>query len=137
MTLLSLAVGDRRSDSDHMVLAGHGRLVAAKLLRLPKVPCLRPENMTPEQKRAYVIADNKLGLNSRWDEQLLADEIRELVALDPDFNIEVTGFLLPEIDNLLEEAQREDPGDPRDDSLPLIEEGPSRLTICGFAAPTA
>jgi ParB-like chromosome segregation protein Spo0J len=59
-------------DNEHTILAGHGRVEAAKLLCLQHVPCLRIENMTKQQKRAYVLADNKLALNAGWDEDLLA-----------------------------------------------------------------
>lgn len=113
------------TDAANMVLAGHGRLAAAKHLRLAKVPCIRLENMTAEQKRAYALADNKLALNAGWDEDLLADELRELVALDLDFEVTVTGFLSSEIDSLLDETAREDEGDPRDERLPDIEDGPA------------
>ena len=55
-------------DSHNVILAGHGRLAAAKTLGLEQVPCVRLEGMTAEQKRAYVLADNKLALNAGWDE---------------------------------------------------------------------
>lgn len=59
-------------DNQDMILAGHGRVEAAKLLNMAKVPCLRIETVTPEQKRAYVLADNKLALNAGWDQEILA-----------------------------------------------------------------
>jgi hypothetical protein len=58
-------------DRDNVILAGHGRVEAAKLLGLDSVPCIRLEHMTPEEKRAYVLADNKLALNAGWDEDLV------------------------------------------------------------------
>ena len=55
-------------DDRNTILAGHGRVEAAKLLGMETVPCLRLEQMSEEQKRAYVLADNKLALNAGWDE---------------------------------------------------------------------
>ena len=63
-------------DADNRILAGHGRVAAAKLLGLRSVPCLRVENIDARTKRAYVLADNKLALNASWDEQVLAEEAR-------------------------------------------------------------
>ncbi len=63
-------------DETGTILAGHGRVEAAKSLNLAEVPCLRIETMSPAEKRAYVIADNKLALNAGWDEELLASELQ-------------------------------------------------------------
>ena len=111
-------------DADNRILAGHGRVAAAQLLGLESVPCLRVENMTLAQKRAYVLADNKLALNASWDEQILAEELQELISMDAEFDIEVTGFSIPEIDGLIEGLHPEEPGDPDDDELPEIAPGP-------------
>ena len=98
--------------------------------------------MTEEQKRAYVLADNKLALNAGWDEELLATELGALHALELDFSVELTGFSIAEVDNLIEGASIEEPGDPADEQLPgsdvpprcqpgdLWQLGPHRL-ICG------
>ena len=67
-------------DAENTILAGHGRVEAAKLIGMTEVPCVRLEHMTPEQKRAYVLADNKLALNAGWDDELLAEELRGLLA---------------------------------------------------------
>ena len=77
-------------DSDKMVLAGHCRLEGAKLLELEEVPCLFVEDLTEEQKRAYILADNKLALDAGWDNELLTIELEELNDLG--FDIELTGF---------------------------------------------
>lgn len=113
-------------DRENTILAGHGRVTAAKHLKMNNIPCVRLETMTPEQKRAYVLADNKLALNAGWDEELLAEELKELFAVDLDFDIEVTGFSIPEIDSLIEELAPEEPGDPADDALPGVQDGPTR-----------
>jgi ParB-like chromosome segregation protein Spo0J len=111
-------------DADNRMLAGHGRVAAAKLLRLCSVPCLRVENMTPAQKRAYVLADNKLALNASWDEQVLAEELQDLISMDGEFDIELTGFSIPEIDGLIEGLHPEEAGDPVDDKFAEIPQGP-------------
>src|SRR5215212_12157628 len=85
-------------DEGNQIIAGHGRVAAAKLLGLEAVPCRRIERMSPAEKRAYVLADNKLALNAGWDEQILAEELKDLLAEDLDFDIGVTGFSIPEID---------------------------------------
>ena len=105
-------------DAEHTILAGHCRVEAAKLLGLRTVPCIRIETMTPAEKRAYVIADNKHALNAGWDEDLLAEELKALLADDLGFDIGVTGFTIPEIDGLVEGLTPEEPGDPEDDWLP-------------------
>lgn len=111
-------------DLENTILAGHGRVEAAKLLAMTEVPCVRLEHMTKEQKRAYVLADNKLALNAGWDDEILAEELRALVEID--FNVEVTGFSISEIDSLVEGLIPEEPGDPDDDVLPGIDETPPR-----------
>jgi DNA modification methylase len=132
-------------DAENRILAGHGRVAAAKLLGLGSVPCLRVENMTSAQKRAYVLADNKLALNASWDEQILAEELQNLISMDAEFDIEVTGFSISETDALIEGLHPEEAGDPVDDELPEIPKGPpvscagdlwllgDHLVVCGSA----
>jgi hypothetical protein len=112
-------------DRNNTILAGHGRVAAARLLGMDAVPCIRLEHMTAAQKRAYVIADNKLALNAGWDEELLAEELRHLLSIDLDFDIGITGFSVAEVDLLIEGLTPEEPGDPAEDRLPDTE-GPSR-----------
>lgn len=132
-------------DADNRILAGHGRVQAARLLDHDTVPCLRIEHMTPAEKRAYVIADNKLALNAGWDEDILAIELQELMASDLSFDIGITGFSIAEIDSLIESQEPVEAGDPADDRLPdedlapgvcadgdIWQLGPHRL-ICGDA----
>lgn len=101
-------------DEDMTILAGHGRVEAAKLLGLETVPCLRLSEMTEAQKRAYVLADNKLALNAGWDDDLLAEELGALQELQ--FDVSLTGFSIPEVDALIEGLAPEEPGDPADDA---------------------
>ncbi|MFC6351248.1 ParB N-terminal domain-containing protein, partial [Stenotrophomonas acidaminiphila] len=77
-------------DEGDMLLAGHGRLMAAKRAGLREVPCVRKLGLTEAQKRAYVIADNQLGLGSEWDEKILKLELSELLRLD--FDMGTLGF---------------------------------------------
>jgi DNA modification methylase len=132
-------------DSDNRILAGHGRVEAARLLDMARAPCLRIDHMSVAEKRAYVLADNKLALNAGWDEELLALELKELMAADLDFDLDLTGFSIAEVDELVEGLAPSEPGDPKDDWQPdpstivtrcqvgdIWRLGPHRL-ICGDA----
>lgn len=77
-------------DVDNGIIAGHGRVMAAQSLGLEEVPCIRLSHLTDAQKRAYIIADNKLALNAGWDEELLKLEMKDLNELD--FNLDLIGF---------------------------------------------
>jgi hypothetical protein len=87
---------------DFEIIAGHGRVEAAKLLGLKQVPTLRLSNLSPAERRAYVIADNRLAQLAGWDRELLAIELQGLIDLKID-DVEVTGFSLPEIELMLEQ----------------------------------
>jgi ParB-like chromosome segregation protein Spo0J len=78
-------------DREHMILAGHGRVEAARFLGLTSIPCIRIDHMSPEQKRAYILADNKLAQNAGWDDEILATALQFLLATEIDFNIGITG----------------------------------------------
>ena len=86
-------------DAEGGIIAGHGRVMAARKLGMDKVPCIRLAHLTEAQRRAYVIADNKLALNAGWDEKMLALELQDLQGMD--FDLSLTGFLGNEIDELL------------------------------------
>ena len=110
-------------DGSGGVIAGHGRIEAAKLLGIEKVPTIRLEDLTEAEIRAYVIADNRLAENAGWDRELLAIELQGLIELDIEFDITITGFEMPEIDILIGElnaAGEDDAGD----EVPAIGEGP-------------
>lgn len=85
-------------DRECQVIAGHGRLAAAKLLGLEKVPAIRLEDLTEAQAKAYMLADNKLTDSSSWDDTALALHLKELSELRLDFQVEDTGFSTAEID---------------------------------------
>lgn len=105
-------------DEQGRVMAGHGRVEAAKKMGLETVPCLRIEHLSEAQKRAYVIADNKLAANAGWDDELLAIELGFLASIECDVEIEVTGFSIHEVDIIIDSVKPEEPDDPRDDELP-------------------
>ena len=111
-------------DTDLTILCGHGRLAGAKLLGMQTVPCVKLSNLTPEQKRAYVLADNKLALNAGWDEEILAIELEALTVAGLDFSVEVTGFSIAETDTLIDGMKPQDSGDPADERLPAVAEAP-------------
>lgn len=90
-------------DDEEGIIAGHGRVEAAKLLGRMSVPCLRVRHLSEKDKRAYILADNRLAEKAGWDRELLALEIEELVALDSEI-VEIAGFAIAEIDTILEEA---------------------------------
>lgn len=103
-------------DASDTVIAGHGRLRAAKQLGMETVPTLRLEYLTKEQVRAYVIADNKLAECAGWDRDLLSIELQELSEIDLDFDLDVIGFETAELDVLIGGNEAEDETDPADAS---------------------
>ena len=86
-------------DAADGIIAGHGRVMAARALGLSDVPCIRLAHLTETQRRAYVLADNRIALNSGWDADMLALELTEL-RID-DFDLSLLGFDVPELDKLL------------------------------------
>ena len=95
---------------DGQIIAGHGRVEAARQLGWTSVPTLALSHLSEAERRAYVLADNKLALNAGWDKETLAIELQGLVDLD--FDVELTGFSLAEIDLVLDEATDADPATP-------------------------
>lgn len=102
---------------DDTIIAGHGRVIAARQIGMTHVPTIRLSHLTPAQRRAYVIADNKLALNAGWDQELLAIELQGLIDLD--FDLELTGFSLAEVDTVLGAAADADP-EASDDPTDLV-----------------
>ena len=109
------------------VIAGHGRLLAAKLLGITEVPTLCLDHLTSAQARAFMIADNRLTENSVWDDRLLAEQLKDLSLLGLDFDIEVTGFEMGEID--LRIASLDEPCDPSDDPADVLPEASTSLPV--------
>lgn len=90
---------------DNTILCGHGRFFAAQKLGLEKIPCIKEEYLTEAQRKAYILADNKLTLNSEWDEDLLAIELSDLQA--EGFDVSLTGFSEKEISDLFADGNTE------------------------------
>lgn len=109
---------------DGEIIAGHGRVAAAKLLGMAGVPTIALSHLSAVERRAYVLADNKLALNAGWDREILAIELQGLIELD--FNLSVTGFSLAEVDFVLDEAASSDPdgADAVEDAIPAASDHP-------------
>jgi DNA modification methylase len=115
-------------DERHHVVAGHGRLLAARKLGWDTVPVIRLNHLTESQYSAFLIADNRLTENSSWDERLLGEQLKVLSDLELDFDLEATGFEIAEIDVLIDGLEAINEPDP-DDSLPAIEA--SAISVTG------
>jgi hypothetical protein len=112
-------------DKDCKVIAGHGRILAVERLGWAEVPTICLEHLTVAQASAFTIADNRLTDNSVWDDQILAQQLKELSELDLDFTLEATGFEMGEIDLRIESLAPVHDGAPDPaDALPA-EAGPS------------
>ncbi len=125
-------------DDQGQIIAGHGRVAAAKLLGNKEVPTVKLAHLSDVEKRAYILADNRLAEKAGWDREILAIELQALVSLD--FEVELTGFETAEVDLILEEAT-EAAGGPggREDETPVYKAGPA-VTVratCGSLDPTA
>lgn len=107
-------------DEEDSIIAGHGRLMAAKKLKFDKVPCIVLSHLTETQKKAYVIADNKLALNAGWDDMLLSLELDELASAD--FDLGLTGFSDDELLDLL--GTEDNAGLTDEDSVPVVPDEP-------------
>ena len=113
-------------DSKDGIIAGHGRLMAAKSLGMVDVPVIVLDHLTDAQRRAYILADNRLALDAGWDEDMLAEELAALQG--EGFDLELTGFTDDEINNLLDEDDGGS-GEPQtdQDSIPETEDAPVSL----------
>ena len=98
-------------DTEAGIIAGHGRVLAARKIGIDEVPCIILDGMSDTQKRAYILADNKLALNAGWDDEMLRVELQELGDLD--FDLELTGFDAGELSALFFQPEFE-PGTEND-----------------------
>ena len=112
-------------DETGSIIAGHGRVMAARKLAITDVPSIRLTHLTEAQKKAYVIADNKLALNAGWDDEMLAVELTDLK--DMGFDLDLTGFSTDEIEALLAPTGTEGLTD--EDAVPEVPEAP--VTVLG------
>ena len=107
-------------DTTGTIIAGHGRLEAAKLLKLETIPTIRLAHLSETERRAYIIADNKLAQSATWNADLLAAEVQYL--LDAEFDIELTGFQMAELDVFLEELSERSGNQPEpEDHVPAVD----------------
>jgi DNA modification methylase len=137
-------------DRDGNVIAGHGRLLAAREVGMTEVPTLCLDHLTPAQVRAFGIADNRLAEIATWDDRLLAQQLKDLSLIGLDFSLEVTGFEMAEIDLRIASLEDvPDRGDHPGDVVPNIPVGPAiskigdqwllgrHRLLCGSALETA
>jgi hypothetical protein len=106
------------ADPDGRIIAGHGRLQAARAMGLAEVPTITLSGLSETQKRALLIADNKIALNAGWDLEILQKELGELASIDVDIDPALTGFSTGEIDVILSAS------DPDDEVIPPVPETP-------------
>src|SRR5215471_3673863 len=107
-------------DSNAGIIAGHGRLLAARKLGMCEVPVVVLDHLTETQRRAYIIADNRLALNAGWDEEMLQVELEALE--EDDFDLDITGFTDEELEELLADPEEEFAGLTAEDIIPEPEE---------------
>ena len=117
-------------DENNLIIAGHGRVAAAKLLGWAEVPTLRVEHLNQTEKRAYILADNRLAEEAGWDQEMLAIELQGLIELD--FSIELAGFDTAEADFILDaHAEANAPDRNIDDEVPPIPDPGDAVTRPG------
>ena len=131
-------------DDDGQIIAGHGRVEAAKLLKMEKIPVVRLSHLSSDEKRAYILADNRLAEAAGYDREILAIELQHLV--DIGFDVELTGFETVDIDLLMDDLAGEGAAE---DSAPVYSKGPAvsrpgdlwllgkHRLLCGDARQTA
>lgn len=123
-------------DDSNVIIAGHGRFNAAKLIGMNEVPTIRLSHMSEGQKRAYVLADNKLAERAGWDREMLVAELGELCVLLPEMglSVDLTGFEIGEIDIMMGD-QEEQKAESKDDQVEPVQNAPvsqaGDLWICG------
>ena len=103
-------------DGSHGIIAGHGRLAAARKLGLAEVPVIELGHLSPAQKRAYVIADNRLALDAGWDEEMLAAELAELS--EAGYDLDLTGFDADELSDIMSGEETTTEGETDEDAMP-------------------
>ncbi|MCA9396577.1 MAG: ParB N-terminal domain-containing protein, partial [Candidatus Omnitrophica bacterium] len=118
-------------DEDGVLIAGHGRLMAARQLGMERVPSIQISHLSEAQRKALVIADNRIALNAGWDEELLKLELETLDDLD--FDLDLLGFDPSEIDDLL--FAEDEAEEPEEEAIPEVPEEPiskpGDVWICG------
>jgi len=116
-------------DQQSRIIAGHGRVAAARLLKMEQVPTVRLEHLSEPERRAYILADNRLAELAGWDREILAIEFQYLTLLELDFSLELTGFELPEIQILMDEQSDEQAEE--EEPVPALPETSSVISRSG------
>lgn len=116
-------------DKDYGIIAGHGRVIAAREEGIEKIPCVFADHLTEAQKKAYILADNRMALDAGWDEELLRVEIEALQA--EAFDVSLTGFDEKEITDLFKDTQEEVKDDDYDLAAALEKAAFVRRGTCG------
>jgi len=121
-------------DGDNGVVAGHGRLLAARKLGLANVPVIELAHLSPTQKRAYILADNRIAENAGWDADLLRLELEELQATD--FDLALTGFDADELLDIMAGEETTTEGNTDEDAAPRCQSRrcPSRVMSGSWAS---
>jgi len=109
-------------DAEQSVIAGHGRVLAAKELGWDEVPVIALEHLDAAQRRAFAIADNRLTENAAWDDRLLAEQLKELSLLNLNFDLEATGFDIGEINLRIESLDQKPERPGPADRVPVVQE---------------
>jgi ParB-like chromosome segregation protein Spo0J len=117
-------------DADGGIIAGHGRIMAGRKLGMTEAPCIVLDGLTEAQRRAYVIADNKLALNAGWDVELLKIELKDLDA--EKFDLTLTGFEIGELATLFDEPNMAEPDSSTKEIDPDEYAMDHRCPKCGF-----
>ena len=118
-------------DGNKQIIAGHGRVLAGKKMGLTEVPVISLDYLSEAQKRAYVIADNKIALDSDWDFGLLASELQAIT--DDGFDIELTGFSTDELDSLMKSLEPKETKDTASElDLDSFDDFQHECPKCGF-----
>ena len=133
-------------DDKNKIIAGHGRFLACRLLGITEIPTICLGHLSPEQIRAFIIADNKLTENATWNEILLGEQLKSLSEIDFNFSLEATGFEMGEIDVLIEglsqpgDSAQDDPADVLPDQSAILVSAPGdwwqlgkHSVLCGDA----
>ncbi len=115
-------------DQNNGIIAGHGRVSAARMLGMDDIPTVRVDHLTPAQICAYVIADNKLAENAGWDRELLALELQDL-SVELNFDVTITGFEVAEVDLLIGELNESEPD--QGDIVPEVDRSHLAVSVPG------
>ena len=114
-------------DQDKMIIAGNGRVRAARILNIKEIPVIFIEHLSPAELKAYALADNRIAQEAGWDNEILKVELQYLMDLDIDFDVTLTGFEIPEIDIIVNDITKKESKPEKADILPEENKVPKRV----------